>query len=88
MTASLADVDWPVRTRRLVIRPAIDDDEEAIWSYRKLEATTRWLITQHRDRAAFRSSFQDPAERANTLVIEHEGTVIGNLLVRIEDAWS
>jgi RimJ/RimL family protein N-acetyltransferase len=88
VTASLIDVYWPVRTRRLVIRPAVDDDEAAVWSYRKLKATSTWLTTQHRDRAAFRVSFQDPAERANTLVIEHEGAVIGNLLVRIEDPWS
>jgi RimJ/RimL family protein N-acetyltransferase len=52
MTLSLQDLDWPVRTRRLVIRPVIDADEEAIWSYRKLEATSMWLHTHHRDRAA------------------------------------
>jgi hypothetical protein len=88
MTLSLEDVDWPVRTRRLVIRPAIDDDEEAIWSYRRLEATSTWLNTQHRDLAAFKTWFQDPAARANTLVIERSGAVIGNLLVRVEDPWS
>ena len=88
MTLSLEDLDWPVRTRRLVIRPAIFDDEEAIWSYRRLEATSMWLHTRHRDRAAFRARFQDPAERANMLVIERGGAVIGNLLVRVEDPWS
>ena len=88
MTVSLLDVDWPVGTPRLVIRPAVDLDEEAIWSYRRLEATSTWLNTQHRDREAFRAAFQDPAERAHTLVIEHRGAVIGNMLVRIEDAWS
>ncbi len=86
--ASLDDVDWPVRTGRLVIRPAIADDEAAIWSYRKLEATSRWLTTQPRDRSAFRASFQDATEWANTLVIERSGVVIGDLLVRIDDAWS
>jgi RimJ/RimL family protein N-acetyltransferase len=88
MTLSLEDLDWPVRTRRLLIRPAIDDDEEAIWSYRRLEGTSMWLNTLHRDRAAFTASFQDPAQRANTLVIERSGAVIGSLLLRIEDAWS
>jgi RimJ/RimL family protein N-acetyltransferase len=88
VTVTLDDVDWPVRTLRLVIRPADGDDEEAIWSYRKLEATSTWVTTEYRDRAAFKESFQDAAERANTLVIEHDGGVIGNLLVRIEDAWS
>jgi RimJ/RimL family protein N-acetyltransferase len=81
-------VDWPVRTHRLVIRPVIIDDAEAIWSYRQLDATSMWLTTQPRDRAAFRASFQDPAEWANTLVIELGGVIIGDVLVRIEDAWS
>ena len=40
------------------------------------------------DRAAFKAWLQDRAERANTLVVEHRGSVIGNLLVRVEDAWS
>jgi RimJ/RimL family protein N-acetyltransferase len=88
VTASLDDLDWPIRTRRLVIRPATVDDEQAIWSYRKLEGTSTWLNTQYRDRAAFRASFEDPVQRAGTLVIERCGVVIGNLLVRIGDAWS
>ena len=67
---------------------SIDDGEEAMWSYRRLEATSTWLNTQHRDRAAFTAWFQDPAERASTLVIERRGRVIGSLLVRVEDAWS
>jgi RimJ/RimL family protein N-acetyltransferase len=87
MTASLDAVDWPVRTRRLAIRPATAEDEEAIWSYVSLESTSEWL-TQRRDRAAFADWIKDPAQRAGTLVIEHDGSVIGNLLVRIEDAWS
>jgi RimJ/RimL family protein N-acetyltransferase len=87
MTLSLEELDWPVRTRRLVIRPASDADEEAIWSYRRLEATSMWLHTQHRDRAAFTARFQDPAQQAN-IVIERSGAVIGNVLVRVEDAWS
>jgi RimJ/RimL family protein N-acetyltransferase len=88
MTVSLRDLDWPVHTRRLALRPAVDEDEEAIWAYRKLATTSKWLNTEHRDRAAFHAAFRDPADRADTLVIERGGAVIGNLLVRIEDAWS
>jgi hypothetical protein len=40
VSASLEDVDWPVRTNRLALRPAVNDDEEAIWAYRQLEATS------------------------------------------------
>src|SRR5262245_4669133 len=87
MTASLDAVDWPVRTTRLLIRPATVEDEDAIWSYVSLETTSEWL-TQRRDRAEFAVWIQDPMQRAGTLVVEHDGSVIGNLLVRIGDAWS
>jgi hypothetical protein len=66
MTMSLDGLDWPVCTRRLVIRPAIDDDEEAMWSYRRLEATSMWLHTEHRDRSEFTARFQEPGGRTRS----------------------
>jgi RimJ/RimL family protein N-acetyltransferase len=88
VNAWLDAVDWPVRTPRLVIRPVIVDDAEAIWSYRHLEATSMWLTTHPRDGSAFRASFQSTAEWADTLVIECGGAIIGDVLARVEDAWS
>ena len=35
-----------------------------------------------------RATFTDPARLATTLVIELDGEVIGDLMVRVEDAWS
>ena len=43
VTAPLDAVDWPVRTRRLVIRPATPDDLEATWQIRRLESVARWV---------------------------------------------
>lgn len=41
--AALADLDWPVRTARLQLRPLRLDDLEATWAYRRLEEVGRWL---------------------------------------------
>jgi RimJ/RimL family protein N-acetyltransferase len=41
VTARLADVDWPVRTDRLLLRPAMASDEDAIWAYR---AEIGWVL--------------------------------------------
>jgi RimJ/RimL family protein N-acetyltransferase len=84
----LADVGWPLRTERLVLRPAVDEDEEAIWSYRRDATTARWLSAHPLDRDTFRAAFRDPVERAGTIVVESGGAVVGNLLVRIEAPWS
>jgi hypothetical protein len=83
VAAQLADLDWPVFTDRLVLRPVVAGDEGAIWSYRRDEETARWLSSWPLDRAALRASVDQPADWAGTLVIELDGAVIGNVLVRI-----
>jgi RimJ/RimL family protein N-acetyltransferase len=88
VAAQLTDLDCPVRTDRLVLRPVASGDEDAIWSYRHDEETARWLSSLPADRAAFQPSIEQPADWAGTIVIELDDVVIGNVLVRIEDAWS
>lgn len=83
----LARVSWPRRTGRLVLRPARADDAEATWRFRHLEAVGRWLTEVPSDVGAYRESFGDPARLATTLVVELEGRVIGDLMLRVEDAW-
>jgi RimJ/RimL family protein N-acetyltransferase len=88
VAAQLSDLEWPVRTSRLLLRQAEERDEDAIWSYRRDEETARWLSSWPVDRSAFHPSIEQPAEWAGMIVIELEGVVIGNVLVRIEDPWS
>ena len=35
-----------------------------------------------------RAKFEDPARLANTLVVELDGLAIGDLMLRVEDAWA
>ena len=88
VAAQLSDLEWPVRTGRLLLRPAEARDEDAIWAYRRDENTARWLSSWPVDRAGFRPSIEQPAEWAGMLVIELDRAVIGNVLVRIEDPWA
>ncbi len=81
-------VAWPVRASRLILRPARPEDADATWRFRSLEAVGRWLTGVPDDLAAYRRSFADPARLANTLVIEREGAIIGDLMLRVEDAWA
>ena len=78
VAAQLSDLEWPVRTSRLLLRQAEERDEDAIWSYRRDEETARWLSSWPVDRSAFHPSIEN----------ELEGVVIGNVLVRIEEPWS
>src|SRR3712207_854124 len=87
MPRSLADLSWPARTERLVLRPATEDDVETTWPFRRLPEVTEWL-TAAGDLEDYRARFLDPDRLAATLVVEHEGAVVGDLMLRVEDAWA
>src|SRR5919112_5433684 len=87
MPRSLADLSWPVRTERLRLRPGTPDDVQTTWPFRRLPEVTEWL-TAAEDLEGYRARFLDPDRLAATLVVEHEGAVIGDLMLRVEDAWA
>jgi RimJ/RimL family protein N-acetyltransferase len=88
MPSLVDDIDWPVRTGRLVIRPATEDDLEATWAFRRLDAVAEWLSRAPANLDEHRSQFNEPASLAKSLVIELDGQVIGDLMVSIDDAWA
>lgn len=88
MVSLVDNVDWPIRTRRLVLRPAVADDLEATWAIRQLQSVTRWLTRAPRTLAEYRAHFTDPESLAKSLIIDLDGAVIGDLMVAVGDAWS
>lgn len=84
----LERLDWPVHTDRLTLRPARADDADAVWEYRRIEAVSRWLTALPTDQVDFRTRFAEPRRLADTLVVEHDGQLIGDLMVKVEDAWA
>lgn len=90
MTSSVLDrLDLPLRTERLVIRASTAADAAAVWHYRRLDEVNRWLTTAPADVDAFRAHFADPERLAVTLLVELPGGgVIGDIMLRVEDAWS
>jgi RimJ/RimL family protein N-acetyltransferase len=88
MTGRLHEaVAWPVRTARLTLRPAVADDLAATWRYRRLPEVSRWLTRAPATLEEYRGQFLDPDRLAMTIVVELEGQVIGDLMLRVEDAW-
>ncbi|TKR22211.1 GNAT family N-acetyltransferase [Cellulomonas hominis] len=74
-------------TDRLLLRPATPDDAGAVWRYRRLPEVARWMTALPRDEQAFAAQFVEPDRLGPTLVVEREGAVVGDLMVRIEDGW-
>jgi len=87
MPLALTDLAWPVRTERLSLRLPTPDDVATTWSFRRLPEVTEWL-TAAGDLEDYRARFLDAGRLAATLVVEHEGAVVGDLMLRVEDAWA
>jgi RimJ/RimL family protein N-acetyltransferase len=83
---TLADLPWPVTTERLSLRPATILDAAAAFGYRSLPEVGRWLTRLPDDLGAWQVGF---AERLPTaIMIEESGDVIGDLFLRVQDAWA
>ena len=87
VSPSLAKIAWPLCTERLTLRPVVDEDLPQIWSYRRLASVSRWVSRSIADCRAFRAVYGAPLKMSETIVIEHCGQVIGDLMIRIGDAW-
>jgi RimJ/RimL family protein N-acetyltransferase len=85
---TLDTIRWPVRTDRLTLRPATRDDLEATWRFRRLDDVSRWLTRAPATLEQYRTSFEDAASLAKTLIVELDGEVIGDLMLAVEDAWA
>ncbi len=88
MPQDLSPVAWPVRTERLTIRPATLDDASPTWRIRSRPDVSEWLTSDAADRIRYVERFADPGRLAKTLVVEHDGAVVGDLMLTIEDGWA
>ena len=84
--APLDRVAWPVRTERLLLRRMTTADAPAMWAYRRLDEVTRWVTSRPVDEAAWIAG--SAALLRDQLVLELDGRVVGDVMVRVEDAWA
>lgn len=81
-------VTWPVRTRRLVLRRATDDDAAPTWVFRQLQQFAQWQSRAPTSFGCYAQQFAEPESLRKTLVIEHDGAIIGDLMLHVHDAWA
>ena len=78
----------PIRTERLTLRAATRDDAAATFTYRSQEAIARWLTQLPTDANSYREAFTEASRLSTTVIIELDGKPIGDLMLRVEDAWA
>jgi RimJ/RimL family protein N-acetyltransferase len=88
MTRDLGSLTWPMRTARLSIRRATEGDLEATWEFRRQPEVSEWLTRLPTDLDAYREQYLDPERLAKTLIVEHDGVVVGDLMFALEDPWA
>src|SRR3954468_16639186 len=86
--APLAAVRWPVHTARLRLRPRAAGDLEATWAFRQLDSVNYWLVSAPATLEEYRAVYEAPGRPAKTVVVELGDTVIGDLMVAVEDGWA
>lgn len=59
-----------------------------MWRFWQLSDVNCWITTAASDESSFVDYISDPLRQAMTLVVEHEGLLIGNLHLHVEDAWA
>lgn len=88
-------LDRVLVTRQLTIRPASVEDTDATWQFRQLDAVGNWLTGTPGDLEGtdgYRALFADPARLATTVIVQlghrPDAPVIGDFMLRREDAWA
>lgn len=80
------NLPWPLTTERLTIRPAEPADADALWAHRGLPEVGKWLSWHPADRDEWNSAY--PEKYGDFLVVEHDGRVIGDLVLHQVDGWA
>jgi RimJ/RimL family protein N-acetyltransferase len=86
VTSPATELDWPFATERLSLRPAVAADMPAIFDYRRQDSVAHWMTSQPADEAEFAGQIAEKLD--GTVVIEHEGVLVGDLYLAIGDPWS
>ncbi|MFD0903311.1 GNAT family N-acetyltransferase [Actinomadura sediminis] len=88
MRHPLDTLDWPISTERLLLRRASPDDLDATWAFRRLPETQEWVTAAVKTYDDYRERFLREKLLADLLVIELDGRVIGDLTLKVQDAWA
>jgi RimJ/RimL family protein N-acetyltransferase len=85
-------LERPLRTERLTLRAATVEDADPTWEYRRLDSVNEWLTGCPADLDGYRELFTEPGRLASTVIVTlgHDAAapIIGDLMLRRQDAWA
>lgn len=89
MSGPLDRLDLPLSTERLVIRRAVPSDAELTWAFRRLPEVSEWTGGGTASLAEWREKVHYGTDDDVTLLFcLPDGSVVGDLMVIVRDAWA
>ena len=79
-------IAWPLRTERLTLRPLSDDDVDRLLEIRSQPGVSEWITRELSTRADVVDWIE--GRRDDAIAIELDRRVIGDVMLRLDDAWS
>jgi RimJ/RimL family protein N-acetyltransferase len=81
-------ISWPRRTDRITIRPATTADLPAVFAVRSLPEVAEWMPDHPTSYDDWLLQLGRSGAVDRMLVMQVDGTVIGDLYLHVEDAWA
>ena len=81
-------ISWPRRTDRLSIRPATTADLPAVFAVRSLPEVAEWMPDHPTSYDDWLLRLGRSGAVGRMLVMEVDGTLVGDLYLHVEDAWT
>jgi RimJ/RimL family protein N-acetyltransferase len=85
---TFARISWPRRTERLTLRPALTADLPAVFAIRSRAEVAQWMPDHPTSYDDWLLRLGRTGAVDRMLVMELDGTVIGDLYINVEDAWA
>ncbi|MGO2312926.1 MAG: GNAT family N-acetyltransferase [Brachybacterium tyrofermentans] len=86
MTLALTDLDWPVRTDRLELRPARSEDADAVWPWYRLPEVQEWTTTLSTSLEDHQQWWDRSIESSVVGILD--GRIVAAGKVQRQDPWS
>lgn len=86
MTRTLADLDWPVRTTHLELRPGRSEDAEPVWPWHRLPEVQEWTTTLNTTLADHQDWWDGTLP--SSVVGLLDGRIVAAGKIERQDSWS
>jgi RimJ/RimL family protein N-acetyltransferase len=81
-------IEWPVETSRLLLRPIEDRDLPGVFAIRSQPEVSLWLSATATSYDAFAEEWRSSDRFDTVLAVEQDATLVGDVFLRVTDAWS